>query len=127
MEEFKSKISDKVYTPIPRISRTVPFGYTADRTDPDILLPVVLELDTLEEAKKALKTHTLRDVAEWMEAVTGRKISAWGLSKRIKNERRRASKARAFESWSERAEKIAKKAEEIKAKYPGAHQSSGEG
>lgn len=123
MEEFKSKISDKVYAPIPRISRHVPYGYTADLKDPDLLIPVVLELDTLEEAKKALsKGHTLRDVTEWMEAVTGRRISAQGLSKRVKNERRRANKARAFESWSARAEKIAKKAEEIKNKYPGAYQ-----
>ena len=38
------------------VARTVPFGYEIDPEDDGILLPISLELDMLEEAKKYLKT-----------------------------------------------------------------------
>ena len=33
------------WVPIPRIARTVPFGYKQDDEDPDILQPIQIELD----------------------------------------------------------------------------------
>ena len=40
------------WVPIPRISRTVPYGYELDPNDSFILLPIAIELDMLEKAKK---------------------------------------------------------------------------
>ena len=35
------------WIPIPRIARTIPFGYIQDEKDPDLLQPVQHELDKL--------------------------------------------------------------------------------
>ena len=43
---------DNEWISIPRISRTIPFGYELDKDDPDILQPIENELNMLEEAKK---------------------------------------------------------------------------
>ena len=39
------------WIPIPRIARTIPFGYVQDEQDPDLLQPVQNELDKLEMAR----------------------------------------------------------------------------
>ena len=38
------------WTQIPRIARTIPFGYKQNESDPDILDPIKKELDLLDEA-----------------------------------------------------------------------------
>jgi hypothetical protein len=78
--------SGYVFYPLVRCSRIVPFGYKEDPEDPDILLPVEEELIYLEEAKKHLKNYSLRDVATWLSAKSGRSISHVGLDRRIKAE-----------------------------------------
>lgn len=93
------------WTPIPRISRVIPFGYTEDPEDPNLLQPVVLELEALQIAKKHLKIYSSRKVAEWLSHVTGREISHVGLRKRVAIERSRRTKAQALRNWTKRNEK----------------------
>ena len=54
------------WVPVPRIARTIPFGYEADDNDPDILLPVATELDLLETSRKHVKRYSYREVANWL-------------------------------------------------------------
>jgi hypothetical protein len=111
---------DNEWIAIPRISRTIPFGYELDKDDPDILQPVENELDMLEEAKRYLKQYSYREVANWLSRNTGRSISHVGLKKRLDNERRRKNKVGSLRRWAEYAKKAIAKAEEIEAKRIGA-------
>ena len=108
------------WLPVPRIARTVPFGYEVDPEDEDLLLPIKEELDHLEKAKMYLRQYSLREVAAWLSKNTGRYISHLGLQKRIKHERQRKDKARSIRKWAEYAEKAIKKAEEIETSRVGA-------
>tara|TARA_R100000231_G_scaffold25124_1_gene23075 strand:- start:639 stop:1058 length:420 start_codon:yes stop_codon:yes gene_type:complete len=108
------------WLPVPRIARTVPFGYEVDPEDEDLLLPIKEELDYLEKAKMYLRQYSLREVAAWLSKNTGRYISHLGLQKRIKHERQRKDKARSLRKWAEYAEKAIKKAEEIETSRVGA-------
>ena len=108
------------WLPVPRIARTVPFGYEVDPEDEDLLLPIKEELDHLEKAKMYLRQYSLREVAAWLSKNTGRYISHLGLQKRIKHERQRKDKARSLRKWAEYAEKAIKKAEEIETSRVGA-------
>ena len=111
---------DNEWIAIPRISRTIPFGYELDKDDPDILQPVENELDLLEEAKRYLKQYSYREVANWLSRNTGRSISHVGLKKRLDNERRRKNKVGSLRRWAEYAKKAIAKAEEIENKRIGA-------
>ena len=111
---------DNEWIAIPRISRTIPFGYKLDKDDPDILQPVEHELDMLEEAKKYLKQYSYREVANWLSRNTGRSISHVGLKKRLDNERRRKNKVGSLRRWADYAKKAIAKAEEIENKRLGA-------
>ena len=100
---------------IPRIARTVPFGYEPDNNDPDILQPIPNELDKLEMARDYLKQYSYRQVANWLTTFTGREISHIGLMKRVKREQKRKNQARTLRVLAEYAEKAiqaAKKLEE---------------
>ena len=111
---------DNEWVPIPRISRTVPYGYELDPDDNFILLPIAIELDMLEKAKKYLKQYSYREVSNWLTTNTGREISHVGLKKRLDNERRRKNKAGSLRRWADYAKKAIAKAEEIEAKRIGA-------
>jgi len=111
---------DNEWLPIPRISRTVPFGYEVDPDDPDALLPIEHELNMLEQAKKYLKQYSYREVANWLTRNTGRDISHVGLRKRLENEKRRKNKAASLRRWAKYAEKAIAKAKEIDNKRLGA-------
>jgi len=111
---------DNEWIAIPRISRTIPFGYELDKDDPHILQPVENELDMLEEAKRYLKQYSYREVANWLSRNTGRSISHVGLKKRLDNERRRKNKVGSLRRWAEYAKKAIAKAEEIENKRIGA-------
>ena len=111
---------DNEWIAIPRISRTIPFGYELDKDDPDILQPVENELDMLEEAKRYLKQYSYREVANWLSRNTGRSISHVGLKKRLDNERRRKNKVGSLRRWADYAKKAIAKAEEIENKRLGA-------
>ena len=111
---------DNEWIAIPRISRTIPFGYEIDMDDPDILQPVEYALDMLEEAKKYLKQYSYREVANWLSRNTGRSISHVGLKKRLDNERRRKNKVGSLRRWADYAKKAIAKAEKIESQRTGA-------
>ena len=100
------------YVKIPRLSRTIPFGYVVDSEDDGWLQPVAIELDALEKAKKYLKQYSSRQVAAWLTTVTGREISHVGLLKRIKSEQSQRRKSSTYRKLAEGYEKALKKAEE---------------
>ena len=115
---------DNEWIPIPRISRTIPFGYDVDPDDPDVLLPNEHQLDMLEKAQKYLKQYSYREVANWLSRNTGRSISHVGLKKRLDNERRRKNKVGSLRRWADYAKKAIAKAEELEAKRLGAKNQS---
>lgn len=100
------------YVKIPRLSRTIPFGYIVDESDDGWLQPVPLELEALEKAKKYLKQYSSRQVAAWLTTVTGREISHVGLLKRIKNEQSHKRKSSTYRKLADGYEKALKKAQE---------------
>ena len=104
---------DNEWVSLPRISRTVPFGYEIDEKDDRILRPIKIELDLLELAKKHLKIYSYREVANWLSTQTGRQISHVGLMKRVKNERRRKNQATSLRKWAAYVETALAKAGEL--------------
>ena len=111
---------DNEWIEIPRISRTVPFGYELHPEDSGVLVPISDELDKLQQAKKYLKQYSYREVANWLSKNTGRYISHVGLRKRLDNERTRNNQARSLRRWADYAKKAIAKAEELEAKRLGA-------
>ena len=112
------------WLPIPRIARIVPFGYELDPNDAHALLPVKIELDLLEQARKYTEQYSYREVANWLTKNSGRTISHVGLMKRLKNERRRKDQARSLRRWADYAQKAIQKAEKIEEARTGAKESS---
>ena len=115
---------DNVWGPIPRVARTIPYGYKLDPEDNRILLPIDYELDMLEQAKKYIKQYSYREVANWLTRNTGRSISHVGLKKRLDNERQRKNKAGSLRRWADYAKKAIAKAEEIEAKRVGVKENT---
>lgn len=111
----------KDFLPIPRIARSIPFGYKVDPEDEDILLPVPVELEALAKAKNHLQSFSLREVANWLTKVTGRQISHEGLRKRLANESKRKRKAIVLGKLANRAEAARAKAEKIIINRTGAY------
>lgn len=104
---------------IPRIARTVPFGYKQNEEDPDVLDPIVTELDLLEKARQYIKQYSYREVANWLSTNSGRYISHVGLRKRLDNERQRKNKAKSLRQWAEYAEKAIAKAQALEEERTG--------
>jgi len=105
---------------IPRIARTIPFGYKQNEEDPDILDPIPTELDLLEKARSHINQYSYREVANWLVANTGRQISHVGLRKRLQHERQRKQTAASIRKWADYAEKAIAKAKEIEEARTGA-------
>jgi hypothetical protein len=99
------------YVAIPRIGRTVPFGYKVDEEDESLLQPIPSELEALAKAKKHLQQYSLRDVARWLSKITGRYISHVGLSKRIKDEQSYKRRSSTYRKLAERYKEALEKAE----------------
>jgi len=110
----------KQWIQIPRIARTVPFGYKINEDDKELLDPIPYELEALELARKYIKQYSLRQVANWLTTKTGRQISHIGLRKRLLHERQRKNKARTLKRWSEYAQKAIEKAKAIEESRIGA-------
>ena len=115
----------KNWTRIPRVSRTVPFGYTKDPEDEDFLLPVKEELDALELAKQHLRQYSYRSVAEWLTKQTGRYISHTGLKKRVRVETRRKKAATFKRELARRLEKTLKEVRKNEENSIGSHDTAG--
>ena len=104
---------------IPRIARTVPFGYKQSEEDPDILDPIPTELDLLEKARAYTNQYSYREVSNWLSTNSGRYISHVGLRKRLENERRRKNQAKIIRQWAEYAEKAIAKAKVLEEERTG--------
>ena len=115
---------DNEWMPIPRIARTIPFGYELDPEDKNLLKPIKIELDLLEQARKYIKQYSYREVTNWLSKNSGRDISHVGLMKRLKNERKRKNKAISLRKWADYAQKAIQKAEEIEEGRTGAKQEA---
>jgi len=109
---------------IPRIARTVPFGYKLNEEDPDLLDPIPTELDLLEKARKHVNQYSYREVANWLSANTNRYISHVGLRKRLGNEKQRKNQAKSLRKWAEYAETAIAKAKAIEEARTGAKANS---
>ncbi len=115
---------EKEWIQIPRIARTVPFGYVINEEDSELLDPVPYELEALELARKHVKQFSYREVANWLTTKTGRDISHVGLRKRLMHEQQRKNKARTLRKWSEYAQKAIEKAKAIEESRVGAKAQS---
>ena len=111
---------EKEWIQIPRIARTVPFGYKVNDDDKELLDPIPYELEALELARRHIKQYSLRQVANWLTTKTGRQISHIGLRKRLLHDRQRKNKARTLKRWSEYAKKAIEKAKAIEESRVGA-------
>ena len=118
---------DNEWLMIPKISRTIPFGYKAHEQDEDILVPILEELEALELAKEYLREYSYREVAGWLSDRTGREISYIGLRKRIQKEKQRKSKAATYKTWLKNYEKALQKLEEIETGRIGAKKETESG
>jgi len=96
-----------------RVGRQVPFGYSQDPNDIDILRPISNELELLEEAKKYLKQYSYRDVSAWLSEQSGRYISHVGLMKRVKIERKRKREATIQRHLAEKYKAALEKAKKL--------------
>ena len=105
---------------IPRIARTIPFGYKLNEEDPDILDPIPTELDLLEKARQHVNQYSYREVANWLVTNGGRTISHVGLRKRLQNERQRKNQVASIRKWAEYAEKAIAKAKALEEERTGA-------
>jgi hypothetical protein len=101
----------ETYVPIPKIRKTIPFGYRQDEEDPDLLQPIPAELEALEKAKKHLKQYPSRQVAAWLTKISGREISHVGLLKRIKSERKHGYKSTTYRNLARRLQKALEQAQ----------------
>jgi len=111
---------EQEWVAIPRIARTIPFGYKVDEEDPDVLQPIAIELDLLEKAKNYLKQYSYREVANWLSTNSGRYISHVGLRKRVSIEQQRQNKAKSLRIWADYAEKAIAKAQALEEERTGA-------
>ncbi len=116
-------IEDDDFLPIPRIARTVPFGYEEDPNDPDMLLPIPRELRALEKAKEYLQQYSYREVANWLTKQTGRSISHMGLKKRIDSEQSHKRRSATLREWARRYETAISQAEKLERSRLGARKS----
>lgn len=113
-------IKDEEFVAIPRIARTIPFGYEEHPDDSDMLKPIPRELRALEKAKDYLKQYSYREVANWLTTQTGRSISYVGLKKRVESEQSNRRRAATLREWARRYKKAIEEAEKIEKTRIGA-------
>lgn len=104
-------IKRKKFVDIPRIGRTIPFGYKLNEEDSEWLTPIPSELEALEKAKKYLRQYSLAKVAAWLSTTTGRYIGATSLEVRIKNEQTQKRRSSTYRLLAKRYKEALKKAE----------------
>jgi len=119
----KPEINQKAWSRIPRVARTIPFGYNVDETDDDFLIPIENELELLEKAKQHLIQFSYRDVANWLSKESGRYISHVGLKKRIQVERKRKKAATIKRKLASRLEKTLQEIKKLEQETTGSYSS----
>ena len=121
----KPDVEVKEWNRIPRVARTIPFGYEVDPEDADFLLPIKDELDALEQAKRHLQQYSYREVATWLTKETGRYISHAGLKKRIQVERRRKKSTTIKRELARRLKKTLQEIEKAETSRTGSYTTAG--
>lgn len=116
-------IKDEDFIPIPRVARTIPFGYEEDPNNSSRLLPIPRELRALEKAKEYLQQYSYREVCIWLERQTGRSISHVGLKKRIDSEQSNKRRATTLREWAKRYKAAIEEAEKIERERVGARRT----
>ena len=115
---------EEEWVSIPRIARTVPFGYELDKDDSDILRPIPQQLDALEQARQHIKQYSYREVSNWLSTRTERYISHVGLRKRLAHEQKRKRQITSLRKWAEYAKTAIEKAKELETERLGARIST---
>ena len=115
----KPDIELKLWSRLPRVARTTPFGYKVDETDDDFLIPIDLELELLEKAKQHLQQYSYREVSNWLSKESGRYISHVGLKKRIQVERKRKKAATIKRKLASRLEKTLQEIKKLEQETTG--------
>ena len=116
-----NKGKERNWHTIARVSRTIPFGYTLDKTNNKLLQPVFIELEALELAKRHLKQYSYRDVAIWLTKQTDRYISGEGLRKRIAIEQKRKRTASIKRNIARRLEETLAEIQKLEEKGIGSY------
>lgn len=105
-----------VFYPIAKVGSWEPFGYTQDPDDPHLLQPVSKELLLLEQAKTHMSNgFSLRDVARWLSAESGRSISHQGLKTRASQDQKRDKDSVSSRHIAKQLVEAFKKAKRIEA------------
>ena len=103
---------------LPRVARTVPFGYEVDEEDEDFLVPVSIQLDALDKAKQHIRQYSYREVANWLTKETGRYISHTGLRKRIEVDKKRKRTITIKRKFAQRLEKAISELQKLEEESP---------
>ena len=109
----------KSWNKIPRVAKTIPFGYEIDEEDDDFLVPIDIQLDALDKAKQHLKQYSYREVAAWLSTQSERYISHVGLYKRVKIEQQRKNEASTQRYLAQRYKEALQKAEKLETQRLG--------
>ena len=105
----------RIWYPVVRVGRKIPFGYKQDPSDEDILLPIPEQLELYEDAKQHLKRYSYRDVANWLTKQSGRKISYVALNERVNRESRLKKDLANQRYYAQRYKEACDKAKKIEA------------
>ena len=116
------KVKEKDWHVVARTQgRVIPFGYEVDPENERLLLPITLELEALELAKRHLKQYSYREVAMWLSKETGRYISHMGLKKRIEIERKRKKTATIKRKLAQRLQETLAEIDKLQKKSIGTY------
>lgn len=89
-----------LYYPTRKLStaKTVPFGYVLSKDDPQLLEPIVSEINALRKAVEYAKEgYSYKTARDWLVANTGREISVvgfWKICKSWNKNKHRYARAR---------------------------------
>ena len=95
------------YEPIRKRGLSIPWGYEQHPDDRSLLLPIPEQLEVYARAKELLKRGcSYRDVANWMTAKTGRRLTHAGLRSKVKADIRRRQSEGGKVSWERNKHKL---------------------
>tara|TARA_B100001287_G_C22382271_1_gene389390 strand:- start:177 stop:536 length:360 start_codon:yes stop_codon:yes gene_type:complete len=82
-----------------KLGSTVPFGWELVENSKDLLRSIPEQQELLDIAKQHAKTSSLREVAKWLSAKSGRYISHVALFKMLKKDESERNKKAATIRW----------------------------
>tara|TARA_Y100000389_G_scaffold181327_1_gene196823 strand:- start:849 stop:1124 length:276 start_codon:yes stop_codon:yes gene_type:complete len=88
-------------------------------------VPVEIELEALELAKRHLKQYSYRAVSHWISKETGRHISHMGLKKRVEVEQKRRKAAAIKRKLAKWLEETIEEIEKLETQGVGAYSDIG--